>query len=80
MRIVIIGGGIAAVYLANRIKKVASDVDVLIVSEETFSPYDISMQPISFNIWLEHATIAIGLIVVMEVDKWLMLRKRKSIL
>ncbi len=40
MRIVIIGGGIAAVYLANRIKKLASNVDVLIVSEETFSPYD----------------------------------------
>ncbi len=40
MRIVIIGGGIAAVYLANRIKKLASDVDVLIVSEEAFAPYD----------------------------------------
>ncbi len=40
MRIVIIGGGIAAAYLANRIKKLASDVDVLIVSEEAFSPYD----------------------------------------
>ncbi|HID72159.1 MAG TPA: hypothetical protein EYP29_05405, partial [Thermoplasmata archaeon] len=40
MRIVIIGGGIAAAYLANRIKKLTSDVDVLIVSEEAFSPYD----------------------------------------
>ncbi len=40
MRIVIIGGGIAAVYLANRIKKLASEVDVLIVSEEAYSPYD----------------------------------------
>jgi quinone-reactive Ni/Fe-hydrogenase small subunit len=40
MRIVIIGGGISAAYMANRIKKLASDVDVLIVSEEAFSPYD----------------------------------------
>lgn len=40
MRIVIIGGGIAAAYLANRIKELASDVDVLIVSEEAFTPYD----------------------------------------
>ncbi|WP_373030479.1 hydrogenase small subunit, partial [Sulfurovum sp.] len=40
MRIVIIGGGIAAVYLANRIKKLSPDIDVLIVSEETYSPYD----------------------------------------
>ena len=40
MRIVIIGGGIAAVYLANHIKKLASDVDVLIVSDEAYSPYD----------------------------------------
>jgi quinone-reactive Ni/Fe-hydrogenase small subunit len=40
MRIVIIGGGIAAVYLANRIKELASGVDVLIVSEEAYSPYD----------------------------------------
>ena len=40
MRIVIIGGGIAAVYMANHIKKLASDVDVLIVSDEVYSPYD----------------------------------------
>jgi len=40
MRIVIIGGGIAAAYLANRIKDLASNVDVLIVSEEVVSPYD----------------------------------------
>ena len=40
MRIVIIGGGIAAVYLANHIRKLASNVEVLIVSEEAFSPYD----------------------------------------
>ena len=40
MRIIIIGGGIAATYLANRIKNLRSDVDVLIVSEEVVSPYD----------------------------------------
>ncbi len=40
MRIVIIGGGIAAAYLANRIKKHRSAIDVLIVSDEAFSPYD----------------------------------------
>ena len=40
MRIVIIGGGIAAVYMANRIKILASDTDVLILSEEAYSPYD----------------------------------------
>ncbi len=40
MRIVIIGGGIAAAYLANRIKNLRSEVDVLIVSEEIVSPYD----------------------------------------
>ncbi len=40
MRIVIIGGGIAAAYLANRIKKLDFNVDVLIVSEEAYLPYD----------------------------------------
>ena len=40
MRIVIIGGGIAAAYLANRIKNLRSEVDVLIISEEVVSPYD----------------------------------------
>ena len=40
MRIIIIGGGIAAAYLANRIKNLRSDVEVLIVSEEVVSPYD----------------------------------------
>jgi len=40
MRIVIIGGGIAAAYPANRIKDLASEIDVLIVSEELLSPYD----------------------------------------
>ena len=40
MRIVIIGGGIAAVYLANQIKKDAARHDVLIVSQESYPPYD----------------------------------------
>lgn len=40
MRIVIIGGGIAAVYLANHIRKLMPNTDVLIVSEESYSPYD----------------------------------------
>lgn len=40
MRIVIIGGGIAAAYLANGIKKIASEVEVLILSEEAHLPYD----------------------------------------
>jgi quinone-reactive Ni/Fe-hydrogenase small subunit len=40
MRIIIIGGGIAAAYLANRIKKLDLTVEVLIVSEEAYLPYD----------------------------------------
>ncbi len=40
MRIVIIGGGISAAYLANHLKNNDSSVDLLIVSEETFLPYD----------------------------------------
>jgi len=40
MRIVIVGGGIAAVYLANNIKKQDRSVDVLIVSDEKYPPYD----------------------------------------
>lgn len=40
MRIVIIGGGIAAAYLANNLKKQDSSVEVLIVSEEPYEPYD----------------------------------------
>ena len=35
----------------------------------------LSAQPVSFDMWLELAIVAIGLVVVMEVDKWLMLRK-----
>ncbi|HEY9191133.1 MAG TPA: hydrogenase small subunit [Sulfurovum sp.] len=40
MRIVIIGGGIAAAYLANGIKKLDPRAEVLIVSEEAYLPYD----------------------------------------
>ncbi len=40
MRIVIIGGGIAAAYMANRIKTLSAQTDVLIVSEERYPPYD----------------------------------------
>ena len=40
MRIVIVGGGIAAAYLANGIKKLDSTTEVLIVSEEAYLPYD----------------------------------------
>lgn len=40
MRIVIIGGGIAAAYLANQIRKLSPHSEVLIVSEEIYAPYD----------------------------------------
>jgi quinone-reactive Ni/Fe-hydrogenase small subunit len=40
MRIVIVGGGISAVYLANAIMEQAPESDVLIVSDEEHSPYD----------------------------------------
>lgn len=40
MRIVIVGGGIAAAYLANNIKKQDSNTDVLILSDEKYPPYD----------------------------------------
>jgi len=40
MRILIIGGGIAAVYLANKIKKEDSTIEVLVVSDEEYPPYD----------------------------------------
>ena len=40
MRIVIIGGGISAVYLANSIIDQAPTFDVLIVSDESNPPYD----------------------------------------
>ena len=40
MRVVIVGGGIAAVYLANNLKKQDSSTDVLILSDEKYPPYD----------------------------------------
>ncbi|MBU0632707.1 hydrogenase small subunit [bacterium] len=40
MRVVIVGGGIAAVYLANNLKKQDSGVEVTIVSDEKNPPYD----------------------------------------
>ncbi|MEA3419528.1 MAG: hydrogenase small subunit [Campylobacterota bacterium] len=40
MRIVIIGGGIAAVYTANAILGQKKDAEVLIVSQEKYAPYD----------------------------------------
>ncbi len=40
MRIAIVGGGIASVYLANRLKKENSFLDIVIVSEEEHPPYD----------------------------------------
>lgn len=40
MRIVIVGGGISAVYLANTIVQKAPDSEVVIVSDESHPPYD----------------------------------------
>ena len=40
MRVVIVGGGIAAVYLANNLKKQSSALEVTILSDEKYSPYD----------------------------------------
>ena len=37
----------------------------------------LSVQPVSFNAWLGLALIAISLVMVMEADKWLMLRREK---
>jgi len=40
MRVVIVGGGIAAVYLANNLKKQDSSLDITILSDEKYPPYD----------------------------------------
>lgn len=40
MRVVIVGGGIAAVYLANNLKKQNTSLDVMIISDEQYPPYD----------------------------------------
>ncbi|MCK4874275.1 MAG: FAD-dependent oxidoreductase, partial [Sulfurimonas sp.] len=40
MRVVIVGGGIAAVYLANNLKKQNNSLKVTIISDEKYPPYD----------------------------------------
>ncbi len=40
MRVVIIGSGIAGAYLANSLKKENSSVEVLLLSDEKYPPYD----------------------------------------
>ncbi len=40
MRVLIVGGGIVAVYLANNLKKESSDIEVVILSDEDIKPYD----------------------------------------
>jgi quinone-reactive Ni/Fe-hydrogenase small subunit len=40
MRIVIVGGGISAVYLANSLMDQAPGSDVFIITEESYPPYD----------------------------------------
>lgn len=40
MRVVIVGGGISAVYLANNLKKQDSNIEVILVSDEKYPPYD----------------------------------------
>lgn len=40
MRIVIVGGGIAAVYIANTLMERSSESEVVIVSDEEHAPYD----------------------------------------
>ena len=40
MRIVIVGGGIAAVYIANTLMESASESEIVIVSDEKHPPYD----------------------------------------
>lgn len=36
----------------------------------------LSVQPVSLNAWLVLAVIALGLVFVMEVDKWLMIKRK----
>lgn len=40
MRILIVGGGIASVYTANKIKELSPHSEVIIVSDESYMPYD----------------------------------------
>ena len=39
----------------------------------------LSTQPVSLDIWLELAVMALGLVLIMELDKWIRFRTRKSI-
>ena len=38
----------------------------------------LSVQPVSFNVWLALAVVATGLVMIMEADKWLILRRVKN--
>jgi len=38
----------------------------------------LSVQPVSLNAWLVLAVVAIGLVMIMETDKWLILRRVKN--
>jgi len=38
----------------------------------------LSTQPVSFDIWLWLAGVAVGLVIVMEIDKWLMLKQKPA--
>ena len=40
MRVLIVGGGISAVYIANNLKKRDHTLDVTIISDEKYPPYD----------------------------------------
>ncbi len=40
MRILIVGGGIASVYTANKIKELSPQTEVVIISDESYMPYD----------------------------------------
>ena len=40
MRVVIVGGGIAAAYMANALLEKSPLAEVLIVSNEAYNPYD----------------------------------------
>lgn len=40
MRILIVGGGIASVYTANKIKELTPQSEVVIISDEAYMPYD----------------------------------------
>ncbi len=40
MKIVIVGGGIGGTYVANKIKKSDSDIEVIILTDEAYMPYD----------------------------------------